>query len=503
MTGLVGAEGGSGADGARVQPAHFRAGDLHTFRYVGWEWQRRGATVELSLRYALEAGAGPESATFTFVERFGFPVPADPVTADPVTGNSDVDQRRLAAAMQSAAAVSAVEVLFVCAGTSYYKAAAPPVVAGVPERLGDFAAELYLHGLAEFALVNDRDPVRPVFTSVPGAVPGDVPGDVPGAVPGTGPALVAVGGGKDSIVTIETLRAAGWGTPDQPPVLASVGTHSAIEATARTAHLEHVVIERHIDPMLLELNRQGALNGHVPVTAINSAALAVYAVLRGCSGVIMSNEWSASVPVAQHRGMAVNHQWSKSLDCERLLAALLPVPYFSLLRPLHEVEICRRFASLRQYFDVVTSCNQAYTAVGRAAATRWCGNCPKCRFVYLGLAPFLPLADMDHIFEGARLLHDAGATDAYRALLGDGAAPPLECIGTVQESRWAMQCLAGGLPGSPVLGDPAWRDAAVVRAFSDRAAPVNPGYNPLTERGEHALAPDWYALVSGNGVGRC
>lgn len=482
MTGLVGAEGGSGVDAVPAHPEPFRAGDVHRFRYLESHWLRLGSSVEVSLRYSLESEAVPAPGVVTFVERFIFPVPPD----------VEVDERRLAVAL---------EVLFVCAGTSYYKTAAPPLVAGVPENLTDFAADVFLHGLAEFALVNDRDLVRPVFEAAAGVVGASAPATVTNTVPSTGAVLVAVGGGKDSIVTIETLRAAGWGTTDRPMVLASVGSHRAIEATAHTAHLEHVVIERRIDPLLHELNRRGALNGHVPVTAINSAALAVLAVLRGYAAVIMSNEWSASVPVAQHRGMAVNHQWSKSLECEHLLGRLLPVPYFSLLRPLHEVEICRRFSTLRNYFDVVTSCNQAYTAVGRAAGTRWCGNCPKCRFVYLALAPFVSLAEMDRIFEGARLLHDISAVDAFRALLGEGAMPPLECIGTVRESRWALRCLAGGLMGNPLRSDPAWRDAAVVKALSRSLIPsddpLDAEYDPLAERGEHALAPEWFALVSG------
>ena len=267
-----------------------------------------------------------------------------------------------------------------------------------------------------------------------------------------------------------------------PLVLGSVRTHRAIDETAVLAGVEHLVVDRIIDPKLLNLNEIGALNGHVPVTAINSAALAALSIGLGYSAVIMSNEASASVPLAQYRGIAVNHQWSKSLDCERLLSEYLPVPYFSLLRPLHEVEICRRFAGLPRYFDTVTSCNRAYTAAGRASGMRWCGDCPKCRFVFLGLAPFLSPETMQRIV-GLDLLADASAAaaDAYRAILGISGEPPMECIGTVDESNWAMARLAQ---------DPRWGNHAVVQALASEV-PVNPTWDPLSERSEDRIPDEW------------
>jgi hypothetical protein len=374
----------------------------------------------------------------------------------------------------------ACDVLHVAASTSYYKAGAPGMVTGIPGWLPRFAEELFLHGLAEFALTNQLDPIRPGFALLdpidfdynPEEDDHDYssnPGD---------PALVAVGGGKDSIVTIESMKRA-----RKPFVLGSVRTHRAIEDTAALAGVEHLVIDRIIDPKLLELNDRGALNGHVPVTAINSSALAALAIGLGLSAVIMSNEASASVPITSHRGLEVNHQWSKSLECEETLSFYLPVPYFSLLRPLHEVEICRRFAKLPQYFGTVTSCNRAYTATGRAAGTRWCGDCPKCRFVFLGLAVFLPPPVMRQMFDGLDLLVEPSshAIDAYRSLLGLGGEPPLECVGTVVESNWAITRLAR---------DPLWSGHAVVRALVGEAR-VDPSWDPLAEREFDAIPEHW------------
>ena len=374
----------------------------------------------------------------------------------------------------------ACDVLHVAASTSYYKAGAPAMVTGIPGWLPRFAEELFLHGLAEFALTNQLDPIRPGFALLePVDFDYDPEEDDHGySSDPDAPALVAVGGGKDSIVTIESMKRAG-----RPFVLGSVRTHRAIEDTAALAGVEHLVIDRVIDPRLLGLNERGALNGHVPVTAINSSALAALAIGLGLSAVIMSNEASASVPITSHRGIDVNHQWSKSLDCEGMLSFYLPVPYFSLLRPLHEVEICRRFARLPQYFGTVTSCNRAYTAIGRASGTRWCGDCPKCRFVFLGLAVFLPPPVMRQMFDGLDLLADPSpdAIDAYRSLLGIGGEPPLECVGTVEESNWAVARLAA---------DAAWSGHPVVRALSGETRVVA-SYVPLAEREFDAIPELW------------
>lgn len=435
----------------------FDPGAVEAFTYDTWDFDEQSGV--LRLRYRL--------GSLAFEEQFTFP-----------TGRA-FDGRAAFDAGGSFAA--AVDVLHLCAGLSYYKTAAPPMVEGVPSHLQAFAAELYLHGLAEFAMTNGLDPIRPRLATRPRArsTGRSVLGDAENGGASMG-ALVAVGGGKDSAVTLESLRRAG-----RAAIATSVNTHPAIEATARAGGCDHLVIGRRLDPLLLELNDRGAHNGHVPVTAINSCALAALATGIGADAVVMSNESSASVPITTYRGLAVNHQWSKSLECEHALAALLPVPYFSLLRPLHEVEICRRFAALPDYFDVVTSCNQAYTAAGRAAGTRWCGDCPKCRFVFLALAPFLPPAVLTRIFEGHDLLADAAASDAYRGILGIGGAPPLECVGTTRESRWALARLAESA---------AWRDRAVVRALGSEVAVVA-GWDPLAERGVHRIPADWIEVA--------
>ena len=81
--------------------------------------------------------------------------------------------------------------------------------------------------------------------------------------------------------------------------------------------------EREIDPQLLRSAELGFLNGHVPVTGILSAVAVLAAVLTDRDTVVMSNEWSASIPTLQYQGHPVNHQYSKSAEFEAAFRAVL------------------------------------------------------------------------------------------------------------------------------------------------------------------------------------
>ena len=92
----------------------------------------------------------------------------------------------------------------------------------------------------------------------------------------------------------------------------------------------------------------------MPVTAIITAAALVAAVLERRDAVVLSNEWSASVPTLVAEGIAVNHQWSKGEEFERafgdlVLATLGPgISVFSYLRPRSELWVSQQFARLTQ-----------------------------------------------------------------------------------------------------------------------------------------------------------
>jgi UDP-N-acetyl-alpha-D-muramoyl-L-alanyl-L-glutamate epimerase len=370
------------------------------------------------------------------------------------------------------------------AGVSYYKAAAPAEVVVDGPAPGPAQARLlealYSEGLGEFAFRNGLDalprPAFPVGSSAPAT----------GAVAPSG-LLVPVGGGKDSVVAIEVARRAGAAV-----TLFSVGDATPIARTAAVAGLPRLIATRRLDPRLVELNAAGALNGHVPVTAIVSCAALLTAAANGLAAVAMANERSASSGNLTHYGVDINHQFSKGLEAERLLRAALAevrpdTDYFSLLRPASELGIARAFAALPAYHRAFTSCNAVFRLDPQLRATSWCGHCPKCRFVFLALAPFLDRAALTAIFDGRDLLDDPEQYDGIAALAAVGAHKPFECVGEEAESVAALRLLAE---------DPRWCDAAVVRRFAAEALPaVAPGFglpdDVLRLAPEHCVPPSF------------
>ena len=301
-------------------PDVFDPGSVREFRYVSRSLDL--STGEALLRYALD--------DLELTERYTFPLPTEPVSAP-----------RLAAAQRL------LDHLWLVAGLSYYKLAAPSVV--VIEQ-GEFhASDIALHqlllmrGLGEFCFVNGLDPeLHPEYRYRELATP---PVPPVGLALDHGP-LVPVGGGKDSCVTIEAIRAAGIS-----PTLITVRRFPIIEGVIRDAGLPDLAVDRLLDPKLRALNERGALNGHVPATAIVSFAVLVTAALHGFDAVLMSNERSASEGNVSYRGVSVNHQWSKSDEAEEAIGAAVgrvspELSWASLLRPLSELHIARLFARL-------------------------------------------------------------------------------------------------------------------------------------------------------------
>ncbi len=360
--------------------------------------------------------------------------------------------------------------LHVAAGTSYYKTAAPPVVRVEGAALGaaalDFHHHLYDDGLREFAVANGLAIPRVVELrhGPPGAGPAAAPpGAGPAAAPlGTGAPrhgriAVPIGGGKDSMVVVEALR-------PLAPRLFAVNPHPLVVELAERAGLELLVVRRRLSPRLEEVNRSGALNGHVPITAIVSLLAVAASYLYGYDTIAMAIERSASEETVTVDGVPVNHQYSKSLECETALRTLLAedvdprLRYGSALRPYSELAIARAFAGMSCYHPIFCSCNAAFRAAA-GPEDRWCGNCPKCRFVALVLAPFLDPSSLAAIL-GRDLFADPGQIDGFAALMSE-EEKPFECVGERRESAAAMAMLAGS---------PRWRDAPVVRALGARAA---------------------------------
>lgn len=265
-----------------------------------------------------------------------------------------------------------------------------------------------------------------------------------------------VGGGKDSVVSIEALRSA-----DEPMILFSLGEFEAIERVARVSGLEMVTVKRRLSPNLLELNSRGALNGHIPISAVIAFVLPVCAILYGFDSAALSNERSASAGNLDYQGMHINHQYSKGLEFERSVSnhfkkRLLPhFDYFSFLRPLSELQVTRLFSRSTAYHSVFTSCNAAFRLDHGRRIDRWCCACPKCRSTFLLLAPFMEKDRLLSIF-GENLLDRQDQIGGFEELIGLRGFKPFECVGEPDEYIAAFLLL---------LESRNWQEDAVMKHF--------------------------------------
>ncbi len=341
---------------------------------------------------------------------------------------------------------AAVRILFLLAGVSYYKTVAAPVVdlgeqPSTPDERA-FLTRYYVGGLAEFAYRNGLD-LRDLRVEGPDGAPGA--GRAVGAYdPEPGRPLIPFGGGIDSIVTVDALSA-------EHPDAALFVVHppgdrfAAIEDAAAVTGLPVVHVAREIDPLVRRSDELGFLNGHVPVTAVITAAAVVAATLLRRDAVVLSNEWSASVPTLVVDGLAINHQWSKGDEFEQAFGEFVHgavgpgLSVFSYLRPRTELWVASRFARLPQYHHAFRSCNRAFHQDPARRLDHWCGTCDKCCFIDLILSPFMARAELEAIFGGAEPLENPANEGSFRALLGLGDdARPFECVGDIEECRAAV-----------------------------------------------------------------
>ncbi|CCG38944.1 UDP-N-acetyl-alpha-D-muramoyl-L-alanyl-L-glutamate epimerase [Xanthomonas citri pv. mangiferaeindicae] len=394
---------------------------------------------------------------------------------------------------QATAVQQGLRLLHLIAGVSYFKAAVPPNIAidsySIDAETAALVESVYLHGLGEFAYRNGLN--------LHGKIHFPVAAQASDAAPAVGlreHALVAIGGGKDSLVSIEALRQAGVAQ-----TVSWIGGSQLIRACAERTGLPVLNIGRVLAPELFELNRQGAWNGHIPVTAVNSAILVLAALLNGIDQVVFSNERSASYGSQIPGTGEVNHQWSKGWAFEQAFGDYVQrqvaadLRYYSLLRPLSELAVARQFAKTDHYDAHFSSCNRNFHIMGERPVHRWCGVCPKCHFVFLALAPFMPKTRLVNIF-GRNLLDDATQAGGYDALLEFQDHKPFECVGEGRESRAAMAVLASRAE---------WKEDALVKRFIRDIQPHLDSNDLQVEPlmaidGEHRIPPALWERVRAN-----
>ena len=350
------------------------------------------------------------------------------------------------------------QVLFlahIACGISYYKAFLPEEIkvrSGIlTQEQASFFNDFYLKGLGEFAIKNNLNLQGKIHFPFENGVVKKV------SVELKPKALVPVGGGKDSCVVMELLKELKLQATG-----VACGGSKAQSACAEKSGLPYITFARKIDPKLMELNKAGQVyNGHIPITGVLAFLLWALALLRGEKYVVMACEKSANSGNMEQGNLTINHQWSKSFEFEKMFYDLTKkitpdFRYFSLLRPISEVHIAKLFAQkCGAYFDVFTSCNKAFKLDLTKRLDRWCGNCDKCRFVFLILAPFM---DKEIVIRavGCNPLNDVNQIDGYRELLGLCGHKPFECVGEINECRWAFNQLKNNSN---------WRDDCVMKAL--------------------------------------
>lgn len=401
------------------------------FDEVSWNPHAR----KIVLRYSLDQKLSFEETLM---------LPHEPLTAQLKEREAQIDQ--------------ALKALLLIGGISYYKTCLPKKLDLGPITLRKAEAKfwntVYERGLGEFFYRNGID-CRGLINFPPTPTPSPKGGGENekrlrkrnGGNP-MKRILVPIGGGKDSIVTMELLKKSG-----AKLTLLRISKHPLIDELAHIAGLPMMTVRRSLSPTLFDLGEQGALNGHVPITAYLSILSVLIALLYDFDAVALSCERSANIGNVMFKGMEINHQWSKSLEFEKMLRRYIlesmgsNIEYFSALRPYSELKIVELFSGMPQYFEHVTSCNTNWKIIatltptplpmGEGHASKWCNRCPKCVFVFACLAAFLPRATLQKIF-GAILFDHDGLIPLYRELLGTANFKPFECVGTPEETRAAF-----------------------------------------------------------------
>jgi hypothetical protein len=331
--------------------------------------------------------------------------------------------------------------LFVAAGISYFKTYIPGEIRFRNNQINaeqkKFFEKLYLFGLGEFFYRNDID-LNGKINFISSEAQAD---SAPTTVTNFDGSIVSLSGGKDSIVTSEILKNQGvdfetW----------TLGEYPFIAGIAEKTGKPHAIVKRILSPNLIEMNKQGALNGHVPISSIIAFVGVCVAILKGKKNIIVAEGTSSREENVIFKGVPINHQYSKTIlfekDFQEYVHSFISpsVFYFSFVRPLSELKIsellCKNF--LKEYKDIFSSCNSNFKMTNKGEKMFWCGKCPKCASTFALFSPFLPKEELISIFGGKNLFVDPELNATYEELLGVSGIKPFECVGEIMEIRKAI-----------------------------------------------------------------
>lgn len=248
--------------------------------------------------------------------------------------------------------------------------------------------------------------------------------------------IIPIGGGKDSNVTLELLK-----QTSHKRFGFRINLEDVSKKCAEIAGLnenEIIEVKRQMDSNLLDLNTKGFLNGHTPFSALVAFISYFTAVMLDKKYIALSNEDSANE--SNIKGENINHQYSKTIEFEKdfreyVTNYICPngPEYFSMLRPINEIQIAKLFAELETYHPIFKSCNLG----SKSKPWKWCCNCAKCLFPFIILSPFLEKEKLIRIF-GEDLFEKESLLQTFIELCGYGENKPFECVGTYEEVRYAV-----------------------------------------------------------------
>lgn len=345
--------------------------------------------------------------------------------------------------------VRALDLAHLLIGVSYYKAFPTREVAfrsgGVDEWQADFFNKVYQEGLSQFAFENNltRDDLAH-FTA------NGIANDAVNYQAVDGAPLVLQSGGKDSLLLASLLEEKAH--TYTPWFMQNSEHHPAVLDTL-TSPL--VLAKRQLDMKALQQAREaGGLNGHVPVTFIVLACALVQAILLGKDTVLAAIGHEGEEPHTVVGDLQITHQWSKTWAAEQLFAEYVrryispSLRVGSPLRGFSELKITELFVEKcwPRYAHEFSSCNRANYIQGHTnQRLQWCGECPKCANSYLLFAAFVGPSELAELF-GGDMFARPSLTETFKGLLGvDDVMKPFECVGEVDELRWAYHAaLANG-----------------------------------------------------------
>ena len=329
-------------------------------------------------------------------------------------------------------------------GISYYKAFLPPIITHpyqMDSAEASFWNTVFKHGLGELLYKNKLPAGRlAAFKAQDGT-----------AIDGADTtrwheeALLGIGGGKDSIVAGELLKQ--LDIPLKGFVLATGTNKGQSQSVADVMKVDLLAVERRLDQQIIEIGKlPNTYNGHVPISMVFAFVGCVLAAQTGSSYVVVANEASASIPQVTSDNGSVNHQWSKSLDFEKLFQDYIhqnvsnKLHYFSAIRPLTSVAVAKLFATHKPYFEVFTSDNALFKIKqGQREHPRWSIDSPKSLSSYVLLSPWIADDDLLRIF-GRNFLNEP-LDELFLSLLGETDTPILDCVGTPDELRLSLSLL--------------------------------------------------------------